>query len=335
MKKTSVLLLYLLALSAECFSQKEDSIFKVTQTNIPKRAVAYAADKLAIARSFNIEFTHAFPYNYTSERSANSLPESRVKDFSQVKVSANFNFIKRKSWLLGATLSYRYTTTKADITVPSANTIKPTETNFHYHVTSLNFAYFSTLFRKRTIYTSSLLVDGSDKHFERVKGYLTGTMVLKANQRTKMTAGVIVNIDPSSQSPVIPSFSYEHKFKNGLIADIILPKSIYLRKNVYPNGRVSLGTELDRTSFYLYNLDGTPQKYEYRQLDINSGLVYEQLIANYFVATLKTGIKITPSGRIFEKEQSYGSPVFKTTPDPSFYFTIGVSFNPFAKARKN
>lgn len=330
-KKTSALLLIsLLTSSGECFSQIKDRMSKETQDSIPKRAVAYAADKFAIARPFNVEFTHAASYNYTSKKEGNSLPESRVTNFSQAKVSANFNFIKRKTWLLGATLGYRYTTTDAEVTVPVSNVKQSVENDFHYHFTSLNYVRFSTLFKKRAIYTASILVDGSDKHFERVKGYLTGTLVLKANSRTKMTAGIIVNVDPSSQSPVIPSFSYERKFKNGLIADINLPRSIYLRKYVLKNGRLSLGTELDQTSFYLYNIGSKTQRYEYRQLDINSGINYEHVIAKYFILTAKTGLKLTPNGRIFEKQESFGSPVFEIKPDPTYYFNIGISFNPFS-----
>jgi hypothetical protein len=329
-KKTAALILGMQILSVVCFSQIRDSISKRTQDSIPKRAIAYAADKFAIARPLNIEFTTSAPYYYTSKKGGNSLPESKVAVFSQAKVSANFNFIKRRKWLLGSTLGYRFTSSKADITEPVTGNIKITDHDFHYLFSSLNFTYFSKLFNKRTIYSSSIFVDGSDKHFERVKGILTATMILKANQYTKMTAGVLINIDPSAQSPFIPTFSYEHKFKSGLIADITLPRSLYLRKHVFTNGRISLGTEMDRTSFYLYNIDGTPQKYEYRQLDINSGLVYEQVLAKYFVITAKTGIKLTPSGRIFKKEDSFGSPVFQTSPDPTYYFNIGLSLNPFA-----
>ena len=72
-------------------------------------------------------------------------------------------------------------------------------------------------------------MNGNDKHFERVKGIFTGTMVLKASQRTKMTAGILVSIDPSAPTPIAPTFSYEDKFNNGLIADILLPRSVYLR----------------------------------------------------------------------------------------------------------
>ena len=333
-KNAVVLVLGMLGISAESFSQTIDSIPKKAADSIPKRAVAYAADKFAISRPLNIEFTHTAPYNYTAKTGDKSLPQSKVSSLSQVKVSANVNFIKRKTWMLGATLGYRYTAAGADVIIPATGAIQTTDNKFHYHFTSLNVVYFSTLFKKRMIYTSSIMIDGSDQHFERVKGVLTGSMVLKANQRTKMMVGVLISIDPSAQSPFIPTFTYEHNFNNGLIADVILPRSIYLRKYVFTSGRLSLGTEMDRTSFYLYDIDGTSQKYEYRQLDINSGLVYEQVIAKYFMVTAKTGIKLTPSGRIFKKEDSFGSPVFETSPDPAFYFNIGLSFNPFTMIGK-
>lgn len=331
-KNTASLVAGLLTLSVTGFSQTPDSIPGAVKdsADVRQRVVAYAADKFAITRPFNIEFSHSAPYNFSSERNGKSLPDNKVNSFSQVKVSTNINFIKRKTWFLGATIGYAYTNTDAGLTTSVGAPVTTVEGDFHYLFSSVNFTYFSTLFNKRTIYTSSILVDGSDKHFERVRGIATGTMVLKANQRTKMTAGILLSIDPSAQTPVIPIFSYEHKFNNGLVADVVLPKSAYLRKHVFTNGRVSLGAEMNRTSFYLYNIDGTSQKYEYRQLDINSGLTYEHLIAKYFVVAAKTGVRITPSGRIFRKEDSFGSPVFQTSPDPGFYFNVGVSFNPFS-----
>ncbi len=78
----------------------------------------------------------------------------------------------------------------------------------------------------------------------------------------------------------------------------------------------------------MYNINGTSQRYEYRQLDINSGSIYEHAVGNFLV-TVKTGMKLTPSGRLFRKEDSYKDAVFETSPDPTFYFNIGVSFNPF------
>jgi len=322
-KKAAGLSFGIMALSIGAFSQNRDTV------GTPKRIVTYAADKFSVARPLNIEFIYAAPYNYTSEREGKPLPESKVTAFSQLKISSNFNFIKRKQWLLGATLGYRFTSVQTDITASAGGSIRTVEGNYHYFFSSLNFTYFSTLFGKRMVYTSSLQLDGSDKHVERVRGLLTGTMILKANQRTKLGVGLFVSIDPSAQTPVLPTFSYEHKFDNGLVADIVFPRNLYLRKYVFGNGRISLGSEIDRTSFYVYNLDSTSQRYEYRQLDINSGLVYEHLLGKYFVLTAKTGMRLTTTGRLFRKEDSFNSPVIKTSPDPTFYFNIGVSFNPF------
>lgn len=335
-KEIIVFVTGMLILSVEGFSQNKDSIPTGARdsVSVPKRAETYAADRFAIARPLNIEFIYTAPYNFTSEKAGKSLPESRVTGFSQLKMSANINFIKRKNWLLGATVGYRYTTTEADLIEPVTGGIKAVENDYHYLFSSVNFSYFSTLFNKRTVYTSSILVDGSDQHFERVKGLLTGTIILKANRRTKIAAGILVNIDPSAQSLFIPTFSLEHRFNHGLIADIIFPRSLYLRKYVFTNGRISLGAEIDRTSFYLYHLDSTSQRYEYRQLDINSGLTYEHVIAKRFVITAKTGIKFTSSGRLFRKEDSFGDPVYETTPDPAFFLNVGVSFNPFSLPRK-
>jgi hypothetical protein len=318
----------ILLLPAKGFSQNRDS------ANIPKQILAYAADKFSNIRPFNVEFAQAGAYRFKADRGNVKLPESKVNSFRQAKVSANLVFLKRKTWMLGTSLGYKYTNGDIYLTDPSSGRIRHMNGQSHYFSSSANFTYFSTLFNKKAIYAARVMVDGSEKYVERVKAMVSGAVVLKANQKTKMTAGLLVNIDPSSQVPVAPVFTYEHRFNNGLMVDIILPKSLYLRKRLFSGtGRVSLGTEMDVTSFYLYHFDGTSQKYEYRQLDINSGVVYEHVMGG-FIITGKTGIKLTPSGRIFRKEDTFADPVYKTKPDPAFYFNVGISYNPFTLIKK-
>lgn len=333
MIKQTLIVLGMLTLSAASFSQSKDSIpgIKRDSLDLPKRVVTAAADKFAFTRPLNIEFTNVAGYTYKSERGKDKLPDSKVNKFEQTKVSANVNFIKKKTWLLGATLGYRGTSTEAEVVQQGRDENLVIKNDFHYLFSAVSFTYFSTLFNKRTFYSSTLLVDGSEKQLERVKAIFTGTMLLKANLKTKMTVGLMVNVDPSAQTPIIPTFSYEHKFNNGLIADITLPRNMYLRKFMLKNnGRLSIGMELDQTTFYLYNLEGFDHTYEYRQLDINSGLVYEHALGKYFMLTGKSGIKLTPNGRLFRKEDTFGDPLYQITPDPTFYFNVGVSFNPFS-----
>lgn len=336
--KKGIWILAPLFFSAEGFAQQLDTLkLKKDTTNVPRRTVAYAADKIAIARPLNIEFSLPAPYNFTAKQGDTPLRDGKVNDFTQLKVSANVNFLKKKTWMLGATAGYRFISAESNMFEPLTNNPTVIKEEFHYLFSSLNFSYFSTLFNKRTIYSSSVIVEGSDQHFERVKGFLSGVMVLKGTAKTKMSVGLAVNIDPTAQLPVIPIFTYEHRFDNGLIADVTLPKSVYLRKYLFKNtGRVSLGAEMDQTTFYVYKIDSSnpDQRFQYRQLDINSGIIYEHAIGD-FIITGKTGVKLTPSGRLFRKEDNFDDAVFEIKPDPVFYFNIGVSFNPFTFLKKN
>jgi hypothetical protein len=119
-----------------------------------------------------------------------------------------------------------------------------------------------------------------------------------------------------------------------MILDVILPKGAYLRKEVLRNGRVSIGSDLNSTIFYLYNFQGAEKVYTFSQMEINSGLTYEHNLGRSFIATLKSGLKTIPRARVFEKNKTQRDYVWEASPDPSFYINAGLSFNPFAKKRK-
>ncbi len=303
------------------FSQVKDSTSAKT--------MAYIAEKFPITRVLNVEYNQLTPYTFSSKLRGQELSEGEVKNFQRAKMSANINLITKQRWVVSTNLNYRYMSADTEMDDPAGNVFSGSKEDYHYHSESFTFTYFSRLFRKMVIYSASASVDGSEQHFERFRGIATATMVLKANAKTKMSVGLLVAIDPSVQTPVIPTFTYEHKFNNGLIADIILPRSVYLRKSIAENGRLSIGSELDVASFYLYNIDNN--KYEFRQIDINSGLMYEHYLGSSFVATLKGGAKSMMRSRVFEKSESYDSYIFQAKPQTAFYVNVGLSFNPFIK----
>lgn len=321
--KAKLTLLATVIINTVYLSQKKDS----TST----KTMAYIAEKFPITRVLNIEYNQLTPYAFSSKLRGQELPEAKVRDFYKAKMSANINLITKQKWVLGTNLNYRYLSIKTDTKDPAHKVNFGSREDHHYHSESLNLTYFSKLFNKMMIYSASASVDGSEQHFERLRGVATATMVLKADAKTKMTAGLLVAIDPTVQTPVIPVFTYEHKFSNGFIADIILPKSVYLRKKITENSRLSIGSELDVTSFYLYNIDNANKKYEFRQIEINSGLMYEHYLGNSFVATFKGGAKGMMRSRVFEKSASYGSYIFQAKPQAAFYMNVGLSFDPFIK----
>ncbi|RZJ89955.1 MAG: hypothetical protein EOO20_09560 [Chryseobacterium sp.] len=319
--KAMILIFVLFHIRLIGFSQPSDS------ANIRKKAAAFTADKLAIARPVNIEFNHAAPYQFKPEKRKEPQPGSKVNALDQAKISVNLKLKQKRSWILGTTIGYRYNHTDAELVNATTGIINTNVNDYHYFFGSVNFSFFSTLFEKRIIYTSSLSADGSERNLERLRGMISAVSILKADTRIKMTLGLLINIDPSAQTPVIPIFTYEHKFTNGLIADITLPRSIFIRKYMLKNGRLSLGTELDQTNFYVYGFENDQRRYEYRQLDIRTGVVYEHAIGN-FIFTGKSGLKIMPSGDLFRKNDSVNEAVFETNAKPAFYLNAGLSFNP-------
>ncbi len=299
-------------------AQKKDSI--------PQKVVAFVTDKFPQTRDLNVEFTQLTPYKFSPELYDADLPENKIKNYQQVKANANVYFIKNRKWMLSTSLNYRFTHLESENEMPLFNN----EQNFHYHSEALSLTRFSKLFNKIAIYSATASVDGSEQNFERIRGMLTASLVLKATADTKMTVGLAVIIDPSAQVPAMPIFTYEHRFGNGWVADVILPKKVVMRKDIFKNGRLSLGTEMDGTNFYLYP-DG--KRYEFRQLEINSGAMYEHKLGNNVIGTLKAGLRATPSSRIFAKEDSFKDYIFDMNAKPSFYFNVGISYNPFGKPR--
>ena len=215
------------------FSQLKDS----TST----KTMAYIAEKFPITRVLNVEYNQLAPYTFSSKLRGQELPEGKVKDFHRAKMSANINLITKQTWVLSTNLNYRYISANMQMDDPASSVFFGSKEDYQYHFESLSFTYFSKLFKKMVIYSASASMDGSEQHFERLRGIATATMVLKASAKTKMSVGLFVAIDPTVQTPVIPTFTYEHKFNNGLIADIILPRSVYLRKRIAENGRLSIG----------------------------------------------------------------------------------------------
>lgn len=314
--KLSLFFFILSAPLYQTFAQAKDSI--------PKEAIKFVADKFPFTRMINTEFRYDAPYNFSARLPGTPQPEGRVTQLYQQRVNANINFIKSPKWVFSTGLFYNYIHAETQ----GAN-LQETANDEHYYVASVSLTRFSKLFGKMAIFTATAIPSGGDNGFERITGMVSGTLVLKANAKTKMTIGLLGLVDPSSQVPAFVTFSYEHKFDNGWIADVILPKRLFMKKDVFKDGRLSLGTELDNTTFYLKGFNGNTSKtYILSQLETMSGATYEHSFFKGFIATLKTGYKYTPTSRIVEVNEKFTDYVFRSTPKGNFYINLGLSYNP-------
>lgn len=315
--KTVLLIIFLPIYS---FAQNKDSI--------QKRAVAFVADKFPSTRILNVEYTTLSPYDFKQKLDGRDLSENKMKNFQQIKANANFYFFKKEKWTISTSLNYKYTTLDAKDNNSNFGYLSE-KNNFHYHSEAITASYISSLWNKMAIYTATFSVDGNEKSFERARGFLTGSLMLTANERTKLILGLAVIIDPSTQVPVFPVISYEHKFKNGWIADVILPKRVQLKKDVFSNGRIAFGSDMDISSFYMNKNNKT---YEYRQTEINTGVTYEHKIGA-FIGTVKTGVRSVPVARVFDKNDSFNNYLYQARPKSSFYINFGISYNPFGNKK--
>jgi hypothetical protein len=306
-----------------------------SQDSLAKKVTEFAADKFAERRPFSIDYKQYGNYNSSSTLRGQDLPDGEITKWSQFSASANINLLQNRRWLLQANGFYRYVSAEYNFPASTTGTSQPVSRDFHYHTEGLNLTYFSKLFGKTAIYTGSVNVDWSEWSLERVRGLFTGSIVLKANARTKINVGILYSSDPSTLIRVIPTFLYEHKFNESLMVDVFLPRYAYLRKKMFGNGRLSAGWELDpQTTFFLNDLDQNGTTYQYRQIDVNSGLVYEHILSGSIILSLRAGVRLNPYSRTFEKDRSFTDYTWEGRADAAPYVNIGFSFNPFAKQKK-
>lgn len=322
---TSALFLIISITSLQKVSaQATDSLPK---TDVPKEAARYVGDKFPFTRLINTEFRYDAPYDYSSKLEGGSQPESRVTQLCQTRVSANINFFKSPKWVVSTGLFYNYVHAETQTNTPAGNSMQTTN-DMHYYAGAFSVTRFSKLFGKMAIYSASVTPTGGAEGIERVTGIVSATLVLKANAKTKMTIGLLGLVDPSSLVPAFMTFSYEHKFNNGWIVDVILPKRVFIKKDMFKDGRLSIGTELDGTTLYLNGFNGSNKTYMLNQMELLNGVTYEHCFFKGFIGTVKTGFKYSPASRISKVNEKFDNYIYSATPKPNFYLNFGLSYNP-------
>jgi hypothetical protein len=305
------------------------------QDSVRIKAAQIAAAQFAQPRPFNIEYKRVDPFNFSSKLNGQDLPEGRTASWSQFSAGVDLHIPLTKRLFVQGSAFYRSISTDVSFATATPQLPNRYEQRHQYHSEGIGLGYFSTLFGKPAVYTGSVFADGSEQSYERIKGLFTGTVILKADATTKMSAGLAVTTDPSMIFPLFPVFQYERKLNSSYTLDLMLPRHFYLRKQMFNYGRLSAGGELDgQSTFFLYNVDQTGKTYQYRQVDVDLGLLYEHLLPGNITVSLRGGYRVLPFARVFDKNESFNDYILDVKADPAPYFNIGLSFNPFAKPRR-
>ncbi|UGU15452.1 DUF6268 family outer membrane beta-barrel protein [Sinomicrobium kalidii] len=301
--------------------------------SVKKKVAKEITDKFPSTRFLDVQYEQFTPTDYTSELENTDLEEGTIQNQKRIKVALNVPIIKKKKYVISGSLRYKFDSfefsdveNKLD---PENSLFHDGQEDFHYFSTALNFTYFSKLFGKTFIYNGSITADGSDKGYERINAVLIGSLVLKRTEQTTITAGLLAQTKRTSIFPVLPVFSYEHKFQSSpWTLDVVLPKHAYFRRTLFGRDRLSLGLNFDGEVVFAYpNQPRFHDDYTYKRNEIKTGFIYEYKLSNKIFATFQGGVSTIFSGQL--REINKVDEIITTTQNINGYFNVGISFNPF------
>jgi hypothetical protein len=312
------------------------TIAQNSQDSLRQKAVERIKEKFPVTRIFNFEYNQSLDRRFSSKLDGQDFQEGDIKSQRNFMASANIPVYKTEKWSFTASLFSQFSEFEFEnIENPSTLPFFGRNGIGSYHNFSAAFSstYFSVLFNKPIIFNASIIADANEESFGRFKGLLGFTFIMKQTKRTTITLGAIGFIDPSSQIPFIPTFGYNLRFKNSKWElDFILPQRLLFRRPIGKNGRLSLGSMLGYTEFYI---DANSQAYgtmfTYSQIELKTGVMYEHRINDYLIGTFQGGLQSFISNQATEKGEPSKDYIYENKQDAAGFFQIGISIDPFAK----
>lgn len=298
--------------------------------NIKQRAGDEIRDKFPSSRFFDLQYERVLPTDYEKKANSEVFEKGTLQNQQRLRVAMNIPVYKKGG--LTITGSGRYNMEKFDFRDVSeaSSDFFPSASNrtaySHFFLGALSSTYFSKLFGKIAIYNISVSADASEKVFGRIAANAMATLVLKSDQNTTITTGVVGILDNRSPIPVLPIFTLDHKLPNSWTLSIAIPKYFYLRKPLFVNGRLTLGMSFDAGQYYI-NSNEYANTFFYSRSEIKTGFMYEHSMSKKLIITLKGGALNTFGGRMSQKGKSYGNDIQRGRQDMTGYFGVGFSYN--------
>ena len=314
------------------------AIAQKSQDSLRQKAVQRIKEKFPETRLLNFEYNQSMDRSFSSELYDQGFQEGNIKSQRNFMASANVPVYKTQKWSFNASLFYQFSEFEFE-NIEDTSSMPFFErngtVNYHNFSTAFSSTYFSILFNKPIIFNASIIADANEESFGRIKGLLGFTFILKQTEQTTITLGALGFLDPSSQIPFTPTFGYNHRFKNlKWELDFILPQRLLFRRPVGENGRLSLGSTLGYTEFYVgANIQAYGNIFTYSQIELKTGIMYEHRINDYLIGTFQGGLQNFISNRATEKGEPTQNFIYENKQDAAGYFQIGISIDPFAKKK--
>ncbi|KEQ30476.1 hypothetical protein N180_09245 [Pedobacter antarcticus 4BY] len=313
--------LFLLVAQLSISAKAQDTLKYSTQTTIPYPAFK----RLTIQQDY---FGNS---DYKISNKGGELQEQGEVSGSRFKINGAIPIYKKNRFSLIAGVLYTRQSINHYKKVDDMNNqYQKTETKYSDFDALLSATYIGKLWNKVLI-TNGTVIIGSTNFFgiKKINGLVTSTLVIKASASTISTLGLSLVLDKSSLVPVIPVYSYWHKFSGSdWEIDAILPQKLIFRRSGVLNGWLSAGAELRNDSFFL-KLDGDgvnrSGNYEWISNEIFSNIGYEYLLGKNFLLGIKGGFRNTLTTRLIRVNDKYDDYRAKTK-IASTFFNMSLSF---------
>lgn len=298
--------------------------------NIKQKAGEEIRDKFPSTRFFDLQYEQVLPTDYEKRIDDYVFEKGKLQNQQRLRVAMNIPIYRKGALTITGSGRYnleRFNFRNINDLSSGSPQLTPNKIGYsHFFMGALNSTYFSKLFGKIAIYNVSVSADASEKVFGRITASAMATLVLKSDQNTTMTAGIIGILDNRSPIPVLPIFTLDQKLGDSWALSIAIPKYIYVRRPVLANGRLSLGMSFDASQYYI-NSSEYASTYFYSQSKIKTGFIYEHMMSKKLIITLNGGALNAFGGRMSLKGKSYRHDIQRGGQDMTGYFGIGFSYN--------
>ena len=273
-----------------------DSIKRVSMTeaairNPTLRQVVVSTDVIA-------------PTNIKSELHGNKLFDAKL---SQVRTTAIFT-VPITSWgknSISTTLSAFQQRFHLSEVTPHQTGLGDLEGRTINKLTvgfSGSFTRIDSLFGRQIVYLASVSgLTGESSSVQKMSYLGALIFTFKQTPKTRLNLGLLINIDPSVNVPVIPIITYWHKFENDLELNVNLPREIALRKTISPKLWVNFGTSLAGSiAFFKHNRPDFPEDGNYSTLELKTGPGMEYRFERKFIFGVNAGAITAVQAREFK-----------------------------------
>ena len=312
-------------LPAAAQQSKDDSLRLMRDNMTLQAALRYPTLRMA-----SVQIESAGNMHYTSKLYGKDFLSGKIQPRSIVRAMFNLPVYKSGSQEISLITAYnsQETVLKNTVNQIPQSTIGDGTYTLQNLSLALNYKRSDSLFNRPIIWGGTLLTGFSlQSSYSRTTGLLYGLVPLKTTRTTRISAGLVVTIDPSSIIPVIPTFSYWHKFSGSpWEISLDLPSRMLLRRSIFSKGLISFGTETVENKL-LRKVDQPFLQggFAFKDLDLKNGFTLEYPIFRKVLIGCGGGLLYTTTYRVQDpgKKNSDYAVGIKRKPGP--YFNINIS----------